>query len=238
MKWVRKFHKWASIVVGIQFLLWLLSGIYFNLMDGTKAKGRTYQASINYKRPLAGDPLVEPAIVLLKTPPSVAIELIQILGEPFYKLTHEKGLYPHFKNKYTLMNAYTAKRFLIDEQVAAEIAKLSYNGPGEIFKIKLLDPTIPDFPKQKNSAWEIHFDDVIDTIVYVEANSGRIIGHSDTHKRLADIFFMLHFMDYGNNGSFNNIQNMFFAIAALWLILSGFIWTIHLGLKGEYKIRH
>ncbi|MFB1034524.1 MAG: hypothetical protein QMC38_04180, partial [Sinobacterium sp.] len=223
---------------GIQFLLWLLSGIYFNLMDGTKAKGRTYQASINYKRPLAGDPLVEPAIVLLKTPPSVAIELIQILGEPFYKLTHEKGLYPHFKNKYTLVNAYTAKRFLIDEQVAAEIAKLSYNGPGEIFKIKLLDPTIPDFPKQKISAWEIHFDDVIDTRVYIEANSGRIIGHSDAHKHLADIFFMLHFMDYGNNGSFNNIQNMFFAIAALWLILSGFIWTIHLGLKGEYKIRH
>ena len=54
MKWIRIFHKWASIVVGIQFLLWLLSGIYFNLMDTTKAKGRIYQASINYKRPIFG----------------------------------------------------------------------------------------------------------------------------------------------------------------------------------------
>lgn len=238
MKWIRKFHKWASIVVGIQFLLWLLSGIYFNLMDATKAKGRTYQARINYESPLVGDRLVEPSIVLLKNKPSVAIELIQILGEPFYKLTHEKALYPHFKNKYTLVDAYTAKRFLIDEQVAAEIANLSYNGPGEIFKIRLLHPTIPDFPKQQNPTWEIYFDDVIDTSVFIEANSGRIIGHSDAHKHLADIFFMLHFMDYGNTGSFNNIQNMFFAIAALWLTLSGFIWTIHLGLKGKYKIRH
>jgi Na+-transporting NADH:ubiquinone oxidoreductase subunit F len=78
---------------------------------------------------------------------------------------------------------------------------------------------------------------VIDTRVFIEANSGRIVGHSDVHKRLADFFFMLHFMDYGNNGSFNNIQNMFLTIAALWLTLSGFIWTIHLGLKRKYKIR-
>jgi Na+-transporting NADH:ubiquinone oxidoreductase subunit F len=238
MKWIRIFHKWASIVVGIQFLLWLLSGIYFNLMDTTKAKGRIYQASINYKRPILGDRLVEPSIVLLKNQPSVAIELIQILGEPFYKLTHEKALYPHLKNKYTLVDAYTAKRFLINEQVAAEIAKISYNGPGEIINIRLHNSTIPDFPKQQNPTWEIYFDDVIDTSVFIEASSGRIIGHSDGHKRLADIFFMLHFMDYGNNGSFNNIQNMFFAIAALWLTLSGFIWTIHIGLKGNYKIRH
>ena len=238
MKWIRIFHKWASIVVGIQFLLWLLSGIYFNLMDTTKAKGRIYQASINYKRPIFGDRLVEPSIVLLKNQPSVAIELIQILGEPFYKLTHEKALYPHLKNKYTLVDAYTAKGFLINEQVAAEIAKISYNGPGEIFNIRLHNSTIPDFPKQQNPTWEIYFDDVIDTSVFIEASSGRIIGHSDGHKRLADIFFMLHFMDYGNNGSFNNIQNMFFAIAALWLTLSGFIWTIHIGLKGNYKIRH
>lgn len=79
---------------------------------------------------------------------------------------------------------------------------------------------------------------MIDTSVYVEINSGRIIGHSDDHTRLADIFFMLHFMNYGNNGSFNNIQNVIFAIAALWLALSGFIWTVHLEIKGKYNFRH
>jgi Na+-transporting NADH:ubiquinone oxidoreductase subunit F len=237
MNWVRKFHKWASIVVGIQFLVWLLSGIYFNLMDATKAAGRTYQAHINYQNPLDTERLVEPSMVLLKHQSSVAIELIHILDKPFYQLTHEKGLYSHFKNTYTLVDAYTSQQFLIDEKVAAEIAKRSYNGPGEIAEIKLLEPTIPDFPKQQNPVWQIYFDDVIDTNVFIETNSGRIVGHSDEHKRLADIFFMLHFMDYGNNGSFNNIQNMFLAIAALWLTLSGFMWTIHLGLKGKYKIR-
>jgi Na+-transporting NADH:ubiquinone oxidoreductase subunit F len=237
MRWVRKFHKWASIVVGIQFLLWLISGIYFNLMDTTKASGRTHKAHINVESRLDRERLVEPSIVLLKYQPIVSIELIKILEDPFYQLAHEKALYPHFKNKYTLVNAYTAKEFLIDEQVAAKIAELSYNGPGEISKVIMLDSSIPDYPKQQNPAWQIYFDDVIDTSVYVEASSGRIIGHSDEHKRFADILFMLHFMDYGNNGSFNNIQNVFFAIAALWLALSGFIWSIHLGLKGKYNIR-
>jgi Na+-transporting NADH:ubiquinone oxidoreductase subunit F len=237
MKWVRKLHNWASIVVGIQFLVWLVSGIYFNLMDTTKAFGRTYKAHINVEIRLDRERLVDPSIVLLKYQPSVSIELIKMLGQPFYQLTHVQALYPRFKNKYTLVNAYTGKEFLIDEQVAAKIAETSYNGPGKISNVIMVDSFIPDYPKQQNSAWQIYFDDVIDTIVYVEANSGRIIGHSDEHKRFADIFFMLHFMDYGNNGSFNNIQNVIFAIAALWLALSGFIWSIHLGLKGKYNIR-
>jgi Na+-transporting NADH:ubiquinone oxidoreductase subunit F len=237
MRWVRTFHKCASVVVGIQFLLWLISGIYFNLMDATKAFGRTYKAHINVESRLDRERLVDPSSVLLKYQSSVSIELIKILGDPFYKLTHEKALYSHFKNKYTLVNAYTGKQFLIDELVAAKIAELSYDGPGKISQVIMLDSCVPDYPRQQNPAWQIYFDDEIDTSVYVEANSGRIIGHSDEHKRFADIFFMLHFMDYGNNGSFNNIQNVLFAIAALWLALSGFIWSIHLGLKGKYNIR-
>ena len=43
MHWIKKIHKWASVIVGIQFLLWLLSGIYYNLMDSSKAYGHTYK---------------------------------------------------------------------------------------------------------------------------------------------------------------------------------------------------
>lgn len=160
----------------------------------------------------------------------MSIELINILGEPYYHLIHEKVLYLHFKNIYILVDVYTAKEFLIDEKVAVKIAKLSYNGLGEVTKIIMLESSISDFPKQQNPTWQIDFDDVI------EASSGIIVGHSDEHKRLADILFMLHFMDYANNCSFNNTQNVFFAIAALWLALSGFVWTVHLGLKGKYTI--
>jgi Na+-transporting NADH:ubiquinone oxidoreductase subunit F len=58
IKWVKKFYKWASLFVGIQFLLWLLSGFYLNLMGATKAAGRTYQAKINYENLLESDRMI------------------------------------------------------------------------------------------------------------------------------------------------------------------------------------
>jgi Na+-transporting NADH:ubiquinone oxidoreductase subunit F len=43
MPWIRNIHKWASVIVGIKFLLWLSSGIYFNVMDHDKAAGLTHR---------------------------------------------------------------------------------------------------------------------------------------------------------------------------------------------------
>ena len=120
--------------------------------------------------------------------------------------------------------------------MANALAKQSYNGPGAILASTLLDVPVSDFPRQKNTTWQIDFDDDVETSVYVEAGSGRIVGHSDADKRLADIFFMLHFMDYGNEGNFNSVQMILFAFVSLWLSLTGIIWTVNLGFRGQYQI--
>jgi hypothetical protein len=56
-------------------------------MDATQATGRTYQAQINYQKPLDTERLLEPSKVLLTHQPSVAIALIYILDKPYYQLT-------------------------------------------------------------------------------------------------------------------------------------------------------
>ena len=119
------------------------------------------------------------------------------------------------------------------------LSKQSYNGPGAIYSGTLFDAPVSDFPIQHNVTWKIDFDDDVDvdTSVFVEAGSGRIVGHSDEDKRLADIFFMLHFMDYGNEGSFISVQMILFAFVSLWLSLSGIIWTVDLGFRGQYQIK-
>jgi Na+-transporting NADH:ubiquinone oxidoreductase subunit F len=237
MPWVRKIHKWASVFVGIQFLLWLTSGIYFNLMDHDKAAGRTYRT---YSKPIINiDPhrLSEPKAILAKFQPSIGLTSTTLLTKPYYLLTHKKGLYQHLENNYTLVNAYTGRQVIIDIVMANALAQQSYNGPGQISSTHLLNASVSDFPRQRNPTWQVNFADDIDTSVYVEAGSGRIVGHSDSDKRLADIFFMLHFMDYGSVGNFNTIQMILFAFVSLWLSFTGLIWTVDLGLRGQYKIK-
>ncbi|MCE9678500.1 PepSY domain-containing protein [Shewanella sp. AS1] len=236
MSIVRKTHKWASIFVGLQFLIWLGTGLYFNLMDHTKAAGHSYRAHLHPSLDWSSLQLQEPSAVLKDSAPSTRLKLIELAQKPYYLLNHERGLYAHFVNSYSLVDAVTGKAVSIDTDFARTLARDSYNGPGEIISVNLMEPPIADFLKQKNAAWQVNFNDEVNTSVYVEADSGRIVGHSDDDKRLADFFLKLHFMDYANQGSFNNLFMMLFAFVALFLSGTGLYWTVDLLKRGQYKI--
>jgi Na(+)-translocating NADH:ubiquinone oxidoreductase F subunit len=205
-------------------------------MDRDKAAGRTYFSYLQSGIKIDPKKLIEPSTVLAKFQPSVTLTSTILLANPVYLLTHQKGLYANFENHYTLVNAYSGYKVIIDKDMANALAEQSYSGPGTIRSSTLLDAPINEFPKQQNPTWQIDFYDDMETSVYVEAGSGRIVGHSDKDKRLADIFYMLHFMDYGNEASFNSVQMILFAFVSLWLSLTGLIWTIDLGFRGQYQI--
>jgi Na+-transporting NADH:ubiquinone oxidoreductase subunit F len=234
---VRKIHKWASVLIGIQLLLWLSSGIFFNMMDSKKAHGNLYRGHVNQKMNIKADRLVDPAQVLKKAEEATSLKLVTLLTQPYYLLNYRNSLYANFKQEQSLVHAYSGEYVLIDDVMANQLAHLSYTGSAQIKSTQLLQPPLEDIGKEKNAAWQINFADEENTSVYIQASSGRLIGHVDDHKRFADFFFMLHFMDYGNEGSFNTIQMTLFAFVTLWLSLTGLIWTIDLGLKGQYKVK-
>ncbi|MEW6992378.1 2Fe-2S iron-sulfur cluster-binding protein [Colwelliaceae bacterium 6441] len=235
MNLIRKIHKWSALFVGLQLLVWLGSGLFFNLMDHQKARGDHYRVYGSVQNVIDHQRLVEPQDIIGNAQAVVSLSLINLLGKPVYLLTHDKGLYRHFSNLYSLVDAYSAKPITIDAAMAKQLAIASYKGPGKINSATLIKQDNDDFPKEQNASWQINFADEVNTSVYVEVGSGRIIGHSNDDKRFADFFFMLHFMDYGNKGGFNSIQIMLFAVVTLWLALTGFIWTLQLGFNGQYQ---
>jgi Na(+)-translocating NADH:ubiquinone oxidoreductase F subunit len=235
MLFLKKLHKWLSLLVGLQLFIWLGTGLYFNLMDHEKASGNQFR-----QRPVIAEvdlsQLVEPKLALSRSKRSVSLKQISLLAQPYYLLTHEKGLYSHFSNNYSLVDAYTGEPILIDEVMAKKLAQSSYKGQGIINSVVKLSPPYDDIPREKNHVWQINYADYINTSVYIDAGSGRIIKHSNDDKRFTDLFFMLHFMDYGSEGSFNNVQNIVFAIFTLFFSLTGLIWTIELAFNGQYKV--
>jgi ferredoxin len=239
---IKKIHKWASLIVGLQVLIWLGSGFYFNVMDHKKAKGTQYRVLNNQQMSFEVKHLLEPNQLLSKVEFSensnsiVSLKLSYLLERPIYLLTHEKGLYPHFENRYSIVDAYSGKQIFINSELAIKLADATYSGPGKVIDVTLLENGVDDFPKEKNATWQINYADELNTSVYIEAGSGRLVGHSNDDKRFADIFFMLHFMDYTSEGNFNSIQIILFAFITLWLTLTGFIWTIKLGFNGQYQL--
>lgn len=238
MFWTRKIHKWASLLVGLQLLIWIVSGLVFNVMDHKKARGNAYRQAVIAQPPIIAEKDLLPVENILKRyPDTLALKQTKLLSTPYYLLTQQQGLYRHFVNSYHLVNAITGELIVVDAALASAIAKASYSGSGDIISTTLLTPPIADYNKQRNPTWQINFADDLATSVYVEQGSGRLVGHSNSDKRFADFFFMLHFMDYGEAGSFNSVQMILFAFVTLWLALSGLIWTIHMLRKGNYRIK-
>ena len=234
--WIRKIHKWASLLVGLQVIIWVVSGLVFNVIDHQKARGNTYRQALTPTVSLNVN-LIPVEHLLNAYPNTIELNQTSILSKPYYLLTQQQGLYRHFSNNYHIVNAVTGQLTLVDKPLAIAIAKASYNGPGDITSATLITPPIADFIKHKNPSWQVNFNDKLATSVYVEQGSGRVIGHSNSDKRFADFFYMLHFMDYGSAGNFNTVQIKLFAFITLWLTLTGLIWTIHLLRKGNYRFK-
>ena len=236
--WIRKIHKWASLLVGLQVIIWVISGLIFNVIDHQKARGNIYRQAVAETPIVTLNVNLIPVERILKAyPNTIELDHTSILSKPYYLLTQQQGLYLHSSNNYHIVNAVTGTLTLVDKPLAIAIAKASYNGPGDIFSAKLITPPIADFIQHKNPSWQINFNDELETSVYVEQGSGRVIGHSNSDKRFADFFYMLHFMDYVSAGNFNTVQIMLFAFITLWLTLTGLIWTIHLLRKGSYRFK-
>jgi len=238
---IKSFHKWLSLLVFIQLFIWLGTGLFFNLMDHSKARGNQYrqsvvQADVEIARLLNSQELLAQNEGAVKE-----ISLVQRLGQPYYLLTHDKGLYNHFESHFSLVDAYSGEVKAVDGVMASALAQATYSGSAKISKVKKVAPPIADFLKEKNTLWQVDFSDEANTSVYINASSGRLVGHSNDDKRFVDFFFMLHFMDYpflGSDsvGGFNNWQIIFFALLTLVFCLTGLIWTLELLIKGRYRI--
>lgn len=237
---VKSLHKWLSLLVFIQLFIWLGTGLFFNLMDHNKARGNHNKQTIIAQKIYNQRLLNANVIIARSNTPVSEVVLVQRLGQPYYLLTHNKGLYSHFKSDYSLVDAYTGAELIIDGNIASKLAQASYKGAGDISGVVKLEPPIADMLKENNTVWQVNFSDNLETSIYLDASSGRLVGHSNEDKRFVDFFFMLHFMDYpflgqGSVGGFNNGQITFFALLTLIFCLTGFIWVIELLRKGRYK---
>ncbi len=220
-------------------------------MDHSKARGNEYRVKAEKTAVIDSARLLEPSSYLIKnelkqiklnqqTRSVNSIKLITLLSQPYYLLNHSRGLYSHFYNEHSLINAYTGEQQSIDDEMARNLAGSSYNGSGEVKSTAKISPPIADFPKEQNSVWQVNFTDELNTSVYIDVSSGRLVGHSNDDKRFADFFFMLHFMDYslmGADGGFNHWLIIFFALLTLLFCMTGLIWTWELWIKGRYKVR-
>jgi Na(+)-translocating NADH:ubiquinone oxidoreductase F subunit len=227
-------HKWLSLFVGLQLLIWLGTGLYFNLMDHSKASGNELRVHSHHEGNITDFSLTPIKDITSEAPQEV--KLIWILHQPYYHFVFDKGQHSYQEHHSKLFDAVTGKQFNLSEEQVLTLAKNSYSGEGKLTTPVLSLPPFSDHVRQQNPMWQVVVEDENNTTIYLDSVSGQILRHANDDFRLKDLMMKLHFMDYGNSGGFNHWLIVAFAFATLVLSVTGVTWLIQQYRSGLLKL--
>lgn len=224
---VQRVHLWAGLILGIQVLLWMASGVVMSVFPIELVRGETsaYSAPPAVLEPAT---YASPGGILAQADGATSVELKHFLGRPVYA-TRGPGAAAG------LFDAATGERLSpLSEQLARRAAQQDYLGDGEI-----VSATLMSFPPQEyrgpTPVWRIDYNDRFNTRLYISPSNGEVRARRNDIWRVYDFFWMLHIMDYENRENFNNPLVITAAIAGFIFALSGMIIVVYRLMRGRYQ---
>ena len=207
---IRKAHRYLGLFLGIQFLFWTISGLYFSWTNIDEIRG---EHLINKNVQLKDfSELISPS--KLNESNINSIELRDISGVPYYWI-----------NNVNLYNAYTGNlKYSITKNEAIDIAKQNLVKGLEIKSINYIS-TVDKHHEYRNKllpAYVISFKDKKNIKAYVSSLDGKFQTVRHRNWRWFDFLWMTHTMDYESRDNFNNTLLRAFSLLGLITVLSGF----------------
>lgn len=215
----RRIHKWLALIVGIQFVLWTLSGFimsYFPIEDvhGDHLWDKSMRSSAVLSKDIAFD--MKDLMAKYEGQDIRHIRLFSRNGRAAYEM--------RVKGKTLFIDANNGQPLTpVTEQQAISIAGNVYRWTGHYKSIEYVtDPEQYGEIRGKDlPIWKVNFDDDVNTSLYVSPDKGRaVVVRSDIWRR-HDFFWMLHIMDYDKRENFNNLLLIFAVSVGLFIALSG-----------------
>ena len=231
--YIRKSHRYLGLVLGIQFLLWTIGGLYFSWSNMDEVHGDFQKR----KAPLlsADGQMVSPAVVItnikkIHQVDSVAsIQIIEILGNSFYQVRLANTMHSPEHSMQAVNYLADAKtgelRAPLTKEEAIQVASRRFNGKSNIKSVEYLTATNGhhEYRESPLPAYAITFDHPSATTVYVACELGTIQKFRNNKWRMFDFLWMLHTMDYQSRDNIGNILLRVFSIFGLMTVISGFI---------------
>lgn len=211
--WLRKIHKWVGLVIGLQFVIWAISGTAMALLPMEEVAGGEMadrpapaipsgsKAWPNVQGELAGQPISK--LSLRALPQGQAIEV-----------TTQRGI--------RLFDAKDGRPLLINADAGKSIASAAHPTGAAVTMVAPLKELILPVREHELPIWQIDFADEKHSSYYVSGTTGEILERRNDSWRWWDFFWMLHNMDYSERTSFNHPLIIMVGFAMVWLAATGF----------------
>lgn len=222
---VRQWHKWLSLFIGGQVMIWLASGLYMVIMDLDFIHGDHLVRERSDTFMSGYSPEIGFADILSNYPGADEIVLTNWIGKPVYRIYTSEG--------WLLVDAQDGtERSPLGKADAIAVAQYHYARSANVASATLIE-TEADAPTELQSRklplWRIDFDDAGASSFYVSPHDGTLVARRHTYWRIFDFAWMLHIMDYDERANVNNTLlriaaglGLTLSIIGMWLLWFSF----------------
>jgi len=220
---VRSLHKWFGLIVGLQVLIWLATGLYMVVLNLDFIHGDPLVRNMQQAVTVPDSSRVSVAGLRAQYPNATHIGLRPVMGTSFFTVTTPENRF--------LINMQSAEVISpLDEENARKIAIFHFNGEASIRQARLITSDPPrEIGPRRLPLWRVDFNDRFSTSFYIDPYSGALVTRRHRYWRIFDFFFMLHIMDYDERSDAHNpllqiaqFTGVAFAITGLWLLFYSF----------------
>jgi hypothetical protein len=219
--WARRAHKWIGLIIGVQALLWMLSGVYMTVVPLDVIHG-------DHLAHVHGEPLPPQAervgadVLVARYPQLQSFRLKHVLDREVYEVRQGGGKF--------LVDAASGERMpQLDRDAAIALARSLYQGKGEVTRVEWITQAPSEVKTRPVPMWAVHFADSGDTALYLSPDSGELLARRHSLWRWFDFLWMFHIMDYENRSDVNNtllrvasVVGLGFALSGIWLLFYSF----------------
>jgi uncharacterized iron-regulated membrane protein len=190
---IRKIHRYLSIFIAIQLLLWTVSGIYFAFNKIEMVRGEQY-----------------------RLPLETEYRIFKRLGQEIIE-TNDNGV----KTYSTHPQNFPVNMLSPEEAITIAKEKTSLN-PVSVSLIEKAERGV-EYRGRRLPIYKVSTDTNDGINIYVDSVTGDIAAIRSDSWRVWDLLWALHIMDYQDRDNINNLLLKIFSVLALVSSVSGII---------------
>ncbi|MCF6195931.1 MAG: PepSY domain-containing protein [Emcibacter sp.] len=230
---LRRIHKWVALIVGLQLVLWTMSGFLMSFIPIEDVHGDHLWDKFAPAEIIRPETVVVDAKYLMQKYGDQDITNIRLYAR------NGRAIYGADIDAETVyFDAINGEPVgLVAETEAISIAQESYRWTGKYRSVEYVtDPEkYSEIRGGEFPIWRINFDDNVNSSLYVSPTEGKVVRVRSDIWRLYDFFWMLHIMDYDTRDDFNNLLLILAASVAFFIALSGIILVFYAFSKKDFR---
>lgn len=191
----RKTHKWLALIIAVQAVFWMVSGLYMTAIHIDIIHG-DHLVRAPRQQPIALEGLVEPTALVPGGTRSVRLDTQ--LGQPVYVVDAIPGRMLFDARNGELLSP-------IDATAARNRAIDLYAGKGAVTTVDLLDVAPSEIKGRQVPIWRVEFEGMWKPTLYISPQTGELVAKRHDLWRLFDFVWMFHIMDYEERTDMNNL---------------------------------